>query len=323
MGSRLERTERLLNLVFCLMAAERPVPRGTIRANVAGYDPDGSTEAFERMFERDKEELRGMGIPIDTLYDVNGDVAGYRIIPTNYQLVDVVLTAEERAAVALAARVWQGAAMSEAASQAVLKLSAGTGEVQPPVSRLPQFARMSADDSRLLPLIRAAGEGRRVSFTYRGISDEDPTVRIIDPWAIVTRRGQWYLIGHDESRNAPRAFRLSRFRGDVTVLTEAIRTPRPSDFDPGGFVTVDLIDPVSATIAIEKAGAAEFIRRATSIVDAGDHLQVQVTMERESLIGHVTASLPQVLAVEPVSLLNDVRDRVTTVIAAHRGERHG
>jgi hypothetical protein len=58
-------------------------------------------------------------------------------------------------------------------------------------------------------------------------------------------------------------------------------------------------------------------------VDAGDHLQVQVTMERESLIGLVTASLPQVLAVEPVSLLNDVRDRVTTVIAAHRGERHG
>lgn len=323
MGSRLERTERLLNLVFCLMAAQRPVPRSTIRANVAGYDPDGSTEAFERMFERDKEELRGMGVPIDTVLDVNGDVAGYRILPSRYRLVDVDLTIEERSAVALAARVWQGAALGEVAVQAALKLSATAGDSEPPISQLPEFARIRASDSRLLPLIRATAEGHPITFDYRGVVDDDAQTRSIDPWAVITRAGNWYVVGFDHSRVAPRAFRMSRIRGEVRPLPGPMTHPRPPDFDPREFVTVDLIDPVDAVITVGQGGGAELIRRATAVVTAGERVEVSVTMEREDLIGLLAASLTHVHAVQPQSLIDEVRKRVTTVIASHRGEHHG
>ncbi len=322
MGSRLERTERLLNLVFCLMAAQRPVPRSTIRANVAGYDPDGSTEAFERMFERDKEELRGMGIPIETVLDINGDVAGYRIVPASYRLVDVNLTVEERSAVALAARVWQGAALSEAATQAALKLSASAGDIDEPIFRRPEFVRITASDPRLLPLIRAAAEGHPITFDYRGIADDDAHKRTLDPWAVITQNGHWYVVGFDHVREAPRAFRVSRIRGPVHSLQLASTHPRPDGFDPRGFVTVDLIEPTEAVITMAPGGGAELLRRATTVVELGDRLQVSVTMEREDLVGLLAASRTHIDSVFPSWLLNEVDDRISTVIALHRGVSH-
>lgn len=322
MGSRLDRTERLLNLVFCLMASTRPVPRSSIRAHVAGYDTDGSTEAFERMFERDKEELRGMGIPIDTVLDVDGDVAGYRIAPASYRLVDVDLTVEERSAVALAARVWQGATLSEAAAQAALKLSASAGDIDEPISRQPEFARITANDSRLLPLIRAASEGRPITFEYRGIADDDAQKRTIDPWAVITRNGNWYVVGFDHAREAPRAFRLSRIRGEVRSLTGPLANPRPHGFDPREFVTVDLIEPIDAVVTLTPGGGAELLRRATAVVESGDLLQVSVTMEREDLVGLLAASRTHIGSVSPERLLDEVDDRISTVIALHRGVSH-
>ncbi|MBM3669173.1 MAG: WYL domain-containing protein [Actinobacteria bacterium] len=322
MGSRLERTERLLNLVFCLMAAQRPVPRSAIRSSVAGYDPDGSTEAFERMFERDKEELRGMGIPIDTVLDVNGDVAGYRIVPASYRLIDVDLTAEERSAVALAARVWQGATLSEAALQAALKLSASAGDIDEPIIRLPEFARITANDSRLLPLIRSTAEGHPITFDYRGIADDDSHMRTIDPWAVITRNGNWYVVGFDHVRVAPRAFRVSRIRGPVHSLQQASTHPRPDSFDPRSFVTVNLIEPIEAVITMVPGGGAELLRRATALVESGDRLQVSVTMEREDLVGLLAASRTHIESVIPGWLLDDVDDRISTVVALHSGVSH-
>lgn len=323
MGSRLDRTERLLNLVFCLMASTRPVPRSSIRAHVAGYDTDGSTEAFERMFERDKEELRGMGIPIDTVLDVDGDVAGYRIMPATYRLVDVPLTSEERAAVALAARVWEGAGLTEAASQAVLKLSADAEDHPPPLTRLPQFARMTADDGRLLPLLRATWQGRRLSFDYQGVYDTSAAPRTMDPWSVITRRGQWYVIGFDESRGAPRAFRLSRIQGDIRTLPESVRNARPEDFDPQGFITLEVSDPVEAEITLRAGAGADLIRRAVEVRDMGATMSVRVAIEREELLALLTVALPDITAVRPGSLLDDVRVRVEQVAAGHREGNRG
>jgi len=319
-GSRLERTERLLNLVFCLMATQRPVPRSAIRSNVAGYGPDGSTEAFERMFERDKEELRGMGIPIETVLDVNGDVAGYRIVPASYRLVDVDLTAQERSAVALAARVWQGAALSEPAIQAFLKLSASADEIGEPVWRLPQFARITADDPRLVSLIRATRERKRVAFTYRALHQDSPAPRTMDPWAIVMRSGNWYLIGFDESQNAPRAYRLSRVRGEIDVLSEDVRSERPRDFDPRAFVDAEPLETVEAVVDIDRGVAADLVRRASIVEELEDRLHVHVTTERELLIGLLTANFSHIRQVSPSSLIHEARERLRLVAEAHGGD---
>ena len=70
-SSQVTRTERLLNLVIALLAAHTPVSRQVVQSSVAGYDPTATTTAFERMFERDKDELRSMGIPIETVTDLS------------------------------------------------------------------------------------------------------------------------------------------------------------------------------------------------------------------------------------------------------------
>ncbi len=320
MGSRLERTERLLNLVFCLMAAPRPVPRSTIRASVAGYDPDASTEAFERMFERDKEELRGMGIPIDTVLDANGDVAGYRIQPSSYRLVDVHLSREEQAAVGLAARVWDGVALSETAALAALKLAAADDDRGTPTVELPQFARLTAEDAHLLPTLRSAREGRPLAFDYRGLHDSEPSRRMVDAWAVIARSGHWYLIGFDHDREAPRAFRLSRIHGQVAVAPGQVSHPRPEGFDPEDFIRFEPGEVIEATITVSAGGGAELMRRAVAArsVDRGTVLDVR--MDRNTLIGLLTSSIRFIVDVEPTYLLDDVRERLTRVLQTHAVE---
>jgi proteasome accessory factor B len=115
------KTERLLNLVVCLLATRRYLTAEQIRQAVPGY-PDGS-EAFKRMFERDKEELRELGIPLETGSE-GDEETGYRIQRQAYELPEIQLTPDEAAVLGLAARVWQRASLAEAASGALLKLRA-------------------------------------------------------------------------------------------------------------------------------------------------------------------------------------------------------
>src|SRR5579864_6997239 len=115
------KTERLLGLVVCLLSAGRYLTATQIRAAVPGY-PD-SFDAFKRMFERDKDELRELGIPLET--GVSGEEEiGYRISRQAYELPDIRLEPDEAAVLGLAARVWRRAELAGAAEGALLKLRA-------------------------------------------------------------------------------------------------------------------------------------------------------------------------------------------------------
>ena len=134
MAERTERTERLLNLVICLMASPAAVPRLDIRRRVTGYADAPTETAFERMFERDKDELRSMGIPVETVHRLDGEVLGYRIPQERYALQPIDLTVGERAAIAVAAQVWSQAVVAPVAGTALRKLEsmdAGLGGVDP------------------------------------------------------------------------------------------------------------------------------------------------------------------------------------------------
>src|SRR5579862_9088590 len=118
-----QKTERLLSLVVCLLSSRRYLTAGQIRAAVPGY-PD-SFEAFKRMFERDKDELRELGIPLETGTNAGGDEEpGYRIPRQAYELPDIRLEPDEAAVLGLAARVWRRAELAGAAEGALLKLRA-------------------------------------------------------------------------------------------------------------------------------------------------------------------------------------------------------
>ena len=222
------RTERLLNLVIALLAARTPVSRQAVQTSVAGYDPTASTAAFERMFERDKDELRSMGIPIETVTDAHGEVLGYLIDTSEYVDRDVTFDADELMVLNLAALVWDDAILSATVTTAVRKLeSTGTiASLAPDVRAIPTFAHVNASDAALLPLMRAVRDRKVVRFSYRKPGAAESTRRV-DPWSLHAEDGRWYLSGWDHERMSARTFRVSRIEGSVTLTAESSSTGRP------------------------------------------------------------------------------------------------
>lgn len=204
----MNRLERLVNLVAALLDSPRPLPRAEIQRRVPGY---GDGPSARRAFERDKEALRAMGIPV-VLEPVDADWPeqgeGYRIPPEQYRLPDPNLTTEELAALHLAASTVRleaaGTAPAGEAGMAIWKLGGATGQAVvegAPVADLP-------GNEHLPGLFAALSERRTVHFGYRGEQRE------VDPYRLSYNGGRWYVIGHDHDREEERRFRLDRMTSD-------------------------------------------------------------------------------------------------------------
>src|ERR1035438_1944098 len=207
------KTERLLGLVVCLLSSERYLTATQIRDAVPGY-PE-SFDAFKRMFERDKEELREIGVPLETgSNSAVEEEAGYRIPRQAYVLPEIRLEPDEAAVLALAARVWRQAELAAAAAGALLKLRAAGVDaeetMQPGIE-----PRLRAGESAFGPLWESVRDRRPVTFDYRAAGRSEAQRRHLEPWGVVNRHGRWYVAGHDTGRQAARVFRLSRIEGQV------------------------------------------------------------------------------------------------------------
>ena len=215
-----------MNLVICLLSTRQFLTAEKIRESVAGYADSASDEAFSRMFERDKNELRDLGVPLETGQASRfSTVEGYRINRNAYELPDIDLSQEESAAVAVAVQLWESPELTSAAQGALLKLRAAGVQVDPdsaatPITAVP--ARTRGSEPALGKLLAAVDAGRAVHFPHRGALNEPYTERTVEPWGVVTAHGRWYLVGHDVDRGAVRTFRLSRIGDDVT----GVRTVR-------------------------------------------------------------------------------------------------
>ena len=225
---------RLLNLVIALMNTPARMTKAEIRASVAGYDEATTVEAFERMFERDKDALREMGVPIVTV-DAGGHAqdAGYRIDKDAYALAEIDLTPAELGVLSLAAQFWQDSALQVDTGRAVTKLRSvpGGGEGTDSVAALAPRVRSVAGSYE--PLLDAIVARRVVTFTYRAASTGEVRVRSVEPWKVAVRAGGWYLLGHDRDRDAARVFRLNRIEGPVRARGDAgaFVVPEPLDVD--------------------------------------------------------------------------------------------
>lgn len=207
------KTERLLSLVVCLLSARRYLTANQVREAVPGY-PD-SFEAFKRMFERDKDELRELGIPLETgTNSVSEEESGYRISRQAYELPDIRLEPDEVAVLGLAARVWRRAELAGAAGGALLKLRAAGIDAedltQPGIE-----PRVQTPEAAFGPLWEAVRDRRPVRFGYRAPGRSAAQPRNLEPWGVVNRWGRWYVVGRDTDRGAERVFRLSRIDGPV------------------------------------------------------------------------------------------------------------
>jgi proteasome accessory factor B len=219
------RIERLINLIIALLETTRPLSAEEINRRVAGYGQD-NYDSFRRAFERDKDELRGMGIPIEVrkidALDEHSD--GYFIDKDRYYLPDLNLEPDELAALRLARD-----AVTDGRSEAdrgLLKISVDSRAA--PVDG-PQVAW--GDDIRqpaLSSIYEAQLQRAPISFDYQRASGER-TRRTLEPYGLVNRRGHWYVVGNDIDRSDLRAFRISRIQGKVAVLDDSYDIPAGFD----------------------------------------------------------------------------------------------
>jgi proteasome accessory factor B len=267
------KVERLVNLVIALLSTRGYITAEKIRSSVAGYSESPSLEAFSRMFERDKNELRDLGIPLEVgRVSALDPTEGYRINRDAYSLPPVELTADEAAAVAVATQLWESPELITATQGALLKLRAAGVDVDPfddgtPVAiASPEGVPGLRGSEDVLGILLSAIDSRQaVQFPHRPSRAEPYTTRTVEPWGVVTEKGRWYLVGHDRDRDATRTFRLSRIGVDVepTGPTGAVAVPDG----------VDLRKIVAQTVAETPTGAQALVwvadGRATALRRAG------------------------------------------------------
>ncbi len=312
--SQNDRTERLLNLLFALMASSRPVPKQVLRDVIDAYRTSPSVEAFERMFERDKDELRSMGVPVETVEgsDGAGGIEGYRVAASAYALPEVDFTADELAVLGLAARVWEQASLGPAAQRAVRKLEAmGSGVVvDGPVGIETRIATAEPSFPVLLDAVRSR---RAVRFEYRKPGDDAPEQRAVQPWGVASRRGHWYLVGHDLDRGAPRVFRLSRVVGAATAYGAAGSYDVPEGIDVAGMIAASAPRPgaLAARIRVAPGRANGLRRRATAASPDGDGDVLEVPYsDDEAMAADVVGLGAAAVVLEPASLRSAVVRRL-------------
>ncbi len=229
--------ERLLNLIIALTHARVRMTRAQIRRSVVGYESDESgltaddvrrkDAAFERMFERDKDELRRMGVPLQTVVDpTHGDEIGYKIDASDAAMPAIDFSPAEAAALALAAEYWQGAMLGPDAHQGLTKIASATQSV--PRTPLTLGARTSAASDATAVVVDARARRMVVQFEYTSEGSGTLT-RTVEPWQVLLRGSAEYLYGFDRDRAQPRTFRLSRIHGTMRAAGPdgAYEIPRP------------------------------------------------------------------------------------------------
>jgi proteasome accessory factor B len=322
------KTERLLNLVICLLAARRFLSREEIRRAVPGY-PDAG-EAFERAFERDKDELREMGVPVETgsnsaLFE---DEVGYRIRRDAYALPEISFTAEELSVLALAAQAWQSGALAGAASRALLKLQAHEHSTvdRAAATSIPGLdPRVEGNEAAFAPLWQALAQRRPVRFSYRRRGGEGPELRTVEPWGLVARQGRWYLVGHDRDRGERRVFRLSRIAGEVSEIGRPQEVVVPEGINLSAEVAAFAPPTPQGTARVAvRPGAGGFLRRRGTVdgsvpAPSGasgpptwDVLSIPFA-EAEQVAGDVAGLGAHAYVLEPAEVREAVRHRLQRV----------
>jgi proteasome accessory factor B len=272
-----KKTERLLNLVICLLATRRFLTVQQIREAVPGYE-SGNEEAFRRMFERDKEELRELGVPLETGSNSHwDDEIGYRIARRDYMLPEITLEPDEAAALGLAARLWQSAPLAGATGSALLKLRAAG--VETPSGATALDPRIGATEPAFEACLAGARDGQVITFDYRTSGRTGTERREVEPWGVVSWKGRWYLVGHDRLRSATRVFRLSRIVGDVTPQGEPAAVTIPDGIDLRSMVGRIATGDTSTSAKVRvRAGTCWELRRAARATEPGEGWDV-VTLD--------------------------------------------
>jgi proteasome accessory factor B len=317
------KVERLVNLVIALLSTRGYITAEKIRSNVAGYAESPSAEAFSRMFERDKNELRDLGIPLEVGRVSNLDpTEGYRINRDAYALRPIELTPDEAAAVAVATQLWESPELITATQGALLKLRAGGVDVDPDapvaITSAAGVPGLRGSEEVLGILLSAIDSRQVVQFPHRPSRAAPYTTRTVEPWGVVTDKGRWYLVGHDVDRNATRTFRLSRIGAEVSAIGPAGAVTAPDGVDLRTIVAQTVGEaPTGVQARVWVAdGRATALRRAGRSVGPrqtagrdGEVIELEVSSS-DQLARDITGYGADAIVLDPPPLREDVLARL-------------
>ncbi|MEU9675780.1 WYL domain-containing protein [Streptomyces parvus] len=310
------KAERLMNLALCLLGTRRPLSKRELRGSIEAYLEAGSDDSFNRMFERDKDDLRELGLVIETVENLDGDT-GYLARRDSNRLPPITLDAEEAAALGLAAKVWQQARLAGAASGALQKLrAAGMPEAEDAYEVHSALEpRIPVHEAAFEPLMLACRDRRPVTFDYRKANSARAEQRQVEPWTLECWRGHWYLAGWDRERGAERVFRLSRITGRVRSRAGAFSAEVPDVVTVRETVESWAGETATRTARIRlRAGAGYPLRsRATAVRDRGDGWDELEIPYGHGLDAWLVEFGPDVVVEEPADLRADVVDRLRAV----------
>ncbi len=319
--------ERLFSLVLALLATETGLTKADILSSVQGYRQryraGGGNASLERQFERDKEDIRELGVPLESL-ELPADAGAaqytrYRIPKGRYDLpADVTFTPQEVALLDLAALAWREGSLSGESRRALIKLrSLGLESEEPLLGFAP---RLRAREASFDPL-RAAIERRRVvRFGYLKPGETAVRRRVVAPEALVQFGGRWHVHGIDRTARAPRTFLLSRIAGPVEETAESFE---PAEGDPVERATAGLRAVTAANLAVLEVEAdSDAAARLEPRGEPAGPGRVALHFTDLALFADELAAFgPEVLVVEPPGLVAAVRDRLRRVAADHGGGR--
>jgi proteasome accessory factor C len=339
MAKDTEKLIRQLSLISYLMAERRPVTASEIRRDVEGYSVMNE-DAFARRFYADRSELEALGIVLSVEKPVDGLVEQetYSLPPENFHLPPIEFTDQELAALHTALQLLDGEfAYAEPLRLALQQISWGRPS---PLSAPEQHtvalgitgsAGGHEVSLRLAKIETAIFRRKTILFDYYTMERDDVGTRRVDPYQLLYRGGQFYLVGYSHERSAIRVFRLSRIRGKVGYATKAEHDfHRPADFDPrayGDRIDWQFGDPIAtAEIWIGRRIAWQIERHFGRYGEMephgsdGDRVFRTSYANSRQLIAWVLGLGEHARILGPPALAAELRDRLELLLERHRGE---
>lgn len=314
--------ERLFSLVLALLATETGLTKSEILSSVQGYRQrfknHGDNANLERQFERDKDDIRDLGVPIETLESPgdpgNNQMLRYRIPKGAYELpADVTFSPEETALLNLAAMVWREGSLSGESRRALLKLrSLGVTADEPLLGYAP---RIRLRDAAFDPLNAAIRKGVRVRFQYLKPGEERATDRDLIPLALVQYQGRWHLSAQDAAGES-KVFLLRRIIGQITT-GKAAEIPE-GDHAASALAGLEKVWQSNvAELRVEPGSdAATRLANRDGAEVTGEHATVHF-VDVNILADELSGFGPEVLVLSPPALRDAVVSRLTGVVSAH------
>ena len=306
------KSERLVNLTIALLATKRYLTKSEIFRTVEGYE--GAPEAMERMFERDKDDLRSLGISIElgTFDPIFEDEAGYRITPSSYQLNLGELDGIDIALLSLAASAWSGAALERESTSALIKLaSLGIDSDSEALSLL--TPQVNGTDQNFALITDAIVRRSDIEFEYVS-SDLSKQVRKISPYSLRGKSGSWYLVGLDREKSAARTFRLDRIVSEVSV------SKKVNSYEiPDALPEQDTSEFTEQAILRIRKSRGHQLRSLSTLIDAGEEWD-EITLpilDLSWLVRTILWHRDDVIALQPTALRTRVINSLKELSSLH------